>query len=97
MTLRNAPRRRPTGPTSNGCKKGFSVDWVERANFRCSTDHPTAALWPVYTNNTCLPTDNPAGTCTQGFYSDYVIVATTEKHIKTGVDFARKHNLRLLM
>jgi hypothetical protein len=51
----------------------------------------------LYTNNTCLPTDNPAGTCTRGFYGDYVILATKKEHIKAGVDFARKNNLRLIM
>ncbi|KAH7130580.1 FAD/FMN-containing isoamyl alcohol oxidase-like protein MreA [Dendryphion nanum] len=61
------------------------------------TDHPIANLWPLYTNNTCLPTDNPDGTCTRGFYGDYVIVATKKAHLKAGVDFARKYNLRLIV
>jgi hypothetical protein len=62
-----------------------------------STDDPIAALWPIYTNNTCLPTENSNATCTRGFYGDYVILATKKSHIKAGVDFARTHNLRLIM
>jgi len=44
-----------------------------------------------------LPTNNPNGTCTRGFYGLYVIQATTKEHIKAGVDFARKRNLRLII
>jgi hypothetical protein len=67
------------------------------ANLPPSTDDPILALWPLYTNNTCLPTSDPSTPCTQGFYGNYVIVATTKAQIKAGVDFARKHNLRLIM
>ncbi|PSN61576.1 FAD/FMN-containing isoamyl alcohol oxidase-like protein MreA [Corynespora cassiicola Philippines] len=61
------------------------------------TDHPIASLFPLYTNNTCLPTDNANATCTSGFYGNYVILATTKSHIKAGIDFAREHNLRLVI
>jgi hypothetical protein len=50
---------------------------------------------PLYTNDTCLPTTNPSASCTQGYLSDYAIVATKEKHIAAGVKFARKNNIRL--
>jgi hypothetical protein len=68
-----------------------------KANVLLSTDDPIANLWPLYTNNTCLPTDDPNTPCTRGFYGDYVILAKTKEHIKAGVDFARVHNLRLIM
>ncbi|KAF2182160.1 FAD/FMN-containing isoamyl alcohol oxidase-like protein MreA [Zopfia rhizophila CBS 207.26] len=61
------------------------------------TDQTIANLWPFYTNNTCLPTNSPNATCTRGFYGQYVIVATTKEHIKAGIDFARTHNLRLII
>lgn len=61
------------------------------------TDHPIANLWPLYTNNTCLPTNDPNTPCTRGFYGNYVILATTKEQIKAGIDFARTHNLRLIM
>ncbi|KAL1792211.1 hypothetical protein ACET3X_009962 [Alternaria dauci] len=49
------------------------------------TDHPIAELWPFKTNNTCMPTDDPSGTCTRGFYGKYVIMATTKEQIRAGV------------
>ncbi|EUC47542.1 hypothetical protein COCMIDRAFT_3492 [Bipolaris oryzae ATCC 44560] len=61
------------------------------------TDHPIAALWPLKTNNTCLLDNAATGTCTRGFYGRYVILAITKEHIKAGVDFARKRNLRLII
>lgn len=70
------------------------ANWV---NEQWLTDHPIANLWPLYTNNTCLPTDDPNTPCTLGFYGDYVILAKKKEHIKAGVDFARTHNLRLII
>ncbi|KAF2019041.1 FAD/FMN-containing isoamyl alcohol oxidase-like protein MreA [Aaosphaeria arxii CBS 175.79] len=70
------------------------ANWV---NEQYLTDHPIANLWPLYTNNTCLPTDNPDALCTRGFYGEYVILATKKEHIKAGVDFAREKNLRLII
>ncbi|KAH7388764.1 FAD/FMN-containing isoamyl alcohol oxidase-like protein MreA [Pyrenochaeta sp. MPI-SDFR-AT-0127] len=67
------------------------------ANEQYFTDHPIANLWPQYTNNTCLPTDDPSTPCTRGFYGDYVILAKTKEQIKAGVDFARVRNLRLII
>ncbi|KAF2690953.1 FAD/FMN-containing isoamyl alcohol oxidase-like protein MreA [Lentithecium fluviatile CBS 122367] len=70
------------------------ANWV---NEQWLTDHPIANLWPLYTNNTCLPTTNPNTPCTRGFYGLYVVQATKKEHIKAGVDFARKRNLRLII
>jgi hypothetical protein len=64
---------------------------------RIRTDHPIANLWPLSTNNTCLPTNEPAESCTRGFYGHYVILATKKEQVKAGVDFARKHNIRLII
>ncbi|CAI6246121.1 unnamed protein product [Periconia digitata] len=61
------------------------------------TDDDVAALWPLYTNNTCIVTDNPSDPCTQGFYGTYVVLATKKEHIKHGIDFAREKNLRLII
>jgi len=70
------------------------ANWI---NEQYLTDHLIANLWPLYTNNTCLPTDDPSSPCTRGFYGNYVIVATRKEQIKAGVDFARAHNLRLII
>lgn len=44
-----------------------------------------------------MPTDDPSGTCTRGFYGKYVIMATTKQQIRAGVKFARERNLRLII
>lgn len=61
------------------------------------TDHPIANLWPLYTNNTCLPGNDPSGQCTLGYYGPYVLMAKTAEHIQAGVNFARERNLRLVI
>ena len=62
------------------------------------TDHPIAALWTFWTNETCSPfASGGAATCTRGYYGDYVILAKTRDHIKAGIDFARNNNLRLVI
>ncbi|KAH8664719.1 hypothetical protein BX600DRAFT_381863 [Xylariales sp. PMI_506] len=70
------------------------------ANFfleQWTTDQPAAELWTYGTNETCRPTTDPADPCTLGFYGVYVILAQTKEHIKAGVDFAREHELRLII
>jgi hypothetical protein len=49
------------------------------------------------TNNTCPLTKDPSMPCTRGFMGHYVVLATKKEHIKAGVDFAREHNLRLIV
>lgn len=74
--------------------------------YKCSTmhllilyriDQPAAALWTYYTNETCRPTSDPNTPCTLGYYGVYVILAKTYEHVKAGVDFARTHDLRLVI
>lgn len=62
-----------------------------------STDQPALNLWKYFTNNTCTVTENPSEPCTLGYYGVYVITAKKHAHIKAGVDFARTHNLRLII
>lgn len=61
------------------------------------TDQPAAELWTIWTNETCRPTNDPTATCTLGYYPVYVLSATTRADIKAGIDFAREHNLRLVV
>lgn len=82
---------------SNGCEFCTATVAEINTNERFRTDHPIANLWPFSTNNTCMPTTDPSGTCTRGFYGNYVIMATTKEQIKAGVDFARERNVRLII
>ena len=57
----------------------------------------TSPLRSYPSNNTCLPTTDPNETCTIGYLSEYVIMATTKEHVKAGIDFARTNNVRLVV
>ncbi|EAQ84293.1 hypothetical protein CHGG_10697 [Chaetomium globosum CBS 148.51] len=62
-----------------------------------TVSQPAAALWTYFTNDTCRPTQNPTDSCTLGYYGVYVIMASTPRHVKAGIDFARRNNLRLIV
>jgi hypothetical protein len=72
----------------------ITAKWTDEQTI---VETPVGNLWPLYTNNTCMPTANPNATCTNGFYPEYVIMATKKEHIQAGVNFAKKNNLRLLI
>lgn len=54
-------------------------------------------MWKYFTNATCTVTDDPSEPCTLGYYGVYVVLAEEAAHIKAGLDFAREHDLRLLI
>ncbi|CRK28782.1 FAD-linked oxidoreductase ZEB1 like protein [Verticillium longisporum] len=62
-----------------------------------TVDQEALNIWKYFTNVTCVPTTDPTKSCTLGFYGVYVIMAKTKDHIKAGIDFARDHNLRLVI
>jgi hypothetical protein len=69
-----------------------------QAAWRNSTFHdedPVSVEMPNWTNETCLPI--PQAPCSGEGYPVYVINATTPAHVKAGVDFARKWNIRLVV
>ena len=89
---------RPTGPTRPGRKiPPFPPLFTLLADPRRRVEKPAASLWTYWTNETCRPTENPAEPCTLGYYGVYVIMATTREHIKAGIDFARRNNIRLII
>jgi hypothetical protein len=57
------------------------------------TENPISSAWDNWNNDSCLPTlPSP---CSGEGYPVYVINATCKEDVKAGVDFARKHNIRL--
>ena len=62
-----------------------------------SVQQPAANLWTYFTNDTCRPTQDPTDTCTLGYYGVYVLKATDKAHVKAGIDFARRNNIRLVI
>jgi hypothetical protein len=59
------------------------------------TDDPVSGVQENWSNDTCLP--YPNDTCSGEGYPVYVINATCAEDIKLGIDFARKHNIRLIV
>ncbi|CAG5182752.1 uncharacterized protein ALTATR162_LOCUS10317 [Alternaria atra] len=59
------------------------------------TSDPTSMMWPLFQGRTCMPTDDPSGTCTLGGYASYSIDVTNVAQVQLGVNFARNMNLRL--
>lgn len=66
--------------------------------FDYSSDHPSSVMNPLYTGLACIPTSDPAsGTCTLGGYPVYVLNALNARDIQLAVNFARNHNIRLVV
>ncbi|KAH8811453.1 hypothetical protein F5884DRAFT_672266 [Xylogone sp. PMI_703] len=57
-------------------------------------NHPISNLWNNWNNDSCIPWLIPSPCSGEG-YPVYVINATSKEDVKKGVDFARKHNVRL--
>ncbi|KAK3943095.1 6-hydroxy-D-nicotine oxidase [Diplogelasinospora grovesii] len=54
---------------------------------------PVSTDWNQWNNDSCLPQEGYQ--CSGQGYPVFVVNATTAQHVKLGVDFARKHNIRL--
>jgi hypothetical protein len=59
------------------------------------TEDPVSGVQENWSNDTCLPYAND--TCSGEGYPVYVINATCAEDIKYGIDFAGKHNIRLIV
>ncbi|CAJ0550202.1 Ff.00g101320.m01.CDS01 [Fusarium sp. VM40] len=59
------------------------------------TEDPVSLIYDQFSNWTCLPdADFP---CSGSGYPAYVVNVTKPEHIKIGIDFARKHKIRLIV
>ena len=70
----------------------IQADWLT-AIFH--TEDPVSTINNNFNNDTCLPYAND--TCSELGYPVYVVNATCADDVKKGVDFARKHNIRLIV
>lgn len=67
-------------------------EWFSIDNY---ADFPMDNAWSNWNNDSCLPwTTAP---CTNDAYPVYVVNATCKEDVKKGVDFARKHDVRLVV
>lgn len=52
---------------------------------------------PYFANQSCDPFQPRNGSCAIGTYVQYTINVTCAADITAGIDFARKHNIRLVI
>ncbi|KAH7309863.1 hypothetical protein B0I35DRAFT_359211 [Stachybotrys elegans] len=67
------------------------------ANEEWTVEQDATLLWKYFTNHTCPPTIDPGSPCTLGYYGVIILDAHTKHHVKAGIDFARRHDLRLVV
>ncbi|KAI1413400.1 FAD-binding domain-containing protein [Hypoxylon sp. FL1857] len=60
-------------------------------------DEPLVALTEWSQGSTCPLTSDPQGNCTRGGFPEYVVNATSVKHIQAAVNFARNKHIRLII
>ncbi|KAF9889854.1 hypothetical protein FE257_006944 [Aspergillus nanangensis] len=58
---------------------------------------PASIMWPLFEGRSCLPTDDPSGSCTVGGYSSYAVNVSNVAQIQLAVNFARNAGLRLVV
>jgi hypothetical protein len=81
----------PDQPTYNATDCSIALNGWYSDLFH--TENPISSAWDNWNNDSCLPTlPSP---CSGNGYPVYVINATCKEDVKAGVDFARKHNVRL--
>lgn len=71
------------------------IDESGRTHFWLDEPLSTLTQWPQ--GSTCMPVLGAEGTCTRGGFPEYVVNATTVKHIQAAVNFARNKNIRLVI
>jgi hypothetical protein len=91
-------------PPASACYQGeaynettcrWLVNQSGRTHFWLDDPLTTLTQWPQ--GSTCALALNPAGTCSRGGFPEYVVNATTVKHIQAAVNFARNKNIRLVI
>jgi hypothetical protein len=83
----------PDQPTYDATNcPSVKVAWT---NFSSVLEAPVRSAWNNFDNDTCLPDSQYP--CSGAGYPQYVVNATNAAHVKAGVDFARKNNIRLIV
>ncbi|KAK4216592.1 hypothetical protein QBC37DRAFT_87669 [Rhypophila decipiens] len=90
----------PPGAVCHPGQASYNADECRRVQTGWSTyefhgEDPVSADWNQWNNDSCLPV--PDFPCSSRGYPVFVINATTPEHVKLGVDFAREHNIRLIV
>lgn len=83
----------PSQPSYNALQcPGVQTAWFTEP---LHSEDPVSVMWNNWNNDTCLP--DPRLNCSPTGYPVYVVNATTPQHVKIGIDFARKYNIRLIV
>ncbi|KAH6847752.1 hypothetical protein B0I37DRAFT_375759 [Chaetomium sp. MPI-CAGE-AT-0009] len=91
-------------PAASACYQGdnynettcrWLIDESRRTHFWIEEPLSTLTQWPQ--GSTCPLVLNAEGTCTRGGFPEYVVNASTVKHIQAAVNFARNKNIRLVI
>ncbi|KAI1172248.1 FAD-binding domain-containing protein [Nemania sp. FL0916] len=65
------------------------------ATYDFHENNPISNMWQQFNNDTCLV--SPDTPCSGAGYPAYVVNATTAVHVKLSLEFARKHNIRIVV
>ncbi|KAL7816041.1 hypothetical protein V8C44DRAFT_307463 [Trichoderma aethiopicum] len=81
----------PDQPTFNSSQcAAVAAEWK---TYEFHVESPVSVMWDKFDNFTCLPEEDAP--CSTAGYPAYVVNASSAEHVKIGIDFARKHNVRL--
>ncbi|KAI1339889.1 FAD-binding domain-containing protein [Xylariaceae sp. FL0016] len=83
------------GPDYNATQCRFLVSGTFSARFWIGNPLIELSQWTQ--GSTCVANTTAKGNCTQGGFPEFVVNATTVKHIQAAVNFARNKNIRLVI
>jgi hypothetical protein len=83
------------GPSQDAAACAFLVNNASSTHFYIDDPVTVLTQWPQ--GETCLPALNATGSCTRGGFPEYVVNASTVKHVQAAVNFARNNNVRLII
>lgn len=91
-------------PAASACYPGPDYDEAQcqflisgTSSTRFWLDDPLTELAQWTQGSSCVATLTPFGNCTRGGSPEYVVNATSAKHVQGAVNFARDNNVRLVI
>lgn len=83
----------PDQPTFDNATCSYVATAWSNCTFHAN--NPISVDFDNWTNDTCLP--DPAAPCSAAGYPIYVVNATTAQDVSATINFARDHNVRLIV
>ncbi|KAK4240110.1 hypothetical protein C8A03DRAFT_13528 [Achaetomium macrosporum] len=90
----------PPGAVCHPGKKSYNAAECQAvraawSSYEFHANNPISVDWDQWANESCLPQEGAP--CSGEGYPVFVINATEVRHVQLGVQFARKHNIRLVI